>query len=158
MKKHNIILALTILIIAVTNYNASAQISGKPMAMPELNAPWTARELLAPATLAKRINTGNLNHAIILNIGAVEDIKSAKHVGAVSKPENLAALKHMAATWPKNTQLIIYCGCCPFAKCPNIRPAFTELKKMKFGNVKLLDLPTNLKTNWIAKGYPLAAR
>jgi len=54
--------------------------------------------------------------------------------------------------------MVIYCGCCPFTKCPNIRPAFQQLKKMGFTNVKVLDLPVNLQTNWIAIGYPLAGK
>jgi hypothetical protein len=29
------------------------------------------------------------------------------------------------------------------------------MKAMGFSNGKLLNLPTNLKQNWIAKGYPV---
>jgi len=29
------------------------------------------------------------------------------------------------------------------------------LKSMKFTNYHLLDLPHNIKTDWIAKGYPV---
>jgi hypothetical protein len=52
----------------------------------------------------------------------------------------------------------VYCGCCPFEKCPNIRPAFNLMKAMGFSNGKLLNLPTNLKQNWIAKGYPVEGK
>ena len=51
--------------------------------------------------------------------------------------------------------MIIYCGCCPFRRCPNVRPAFELLKKMKFTNAKLLNLPTSLNDDWISKGYPM---
>ncbi|RYE25855.1 MAG: hypothetical protein EOP45_04415 [Sphingobacteriaceae bacterium] len=57
---------------------------------------------------------------------------------------------------PKTTSVVVYCGCCPFNKCPNIRPAFTALQKKGFTDVKVLDLPTNLKVDWSSKGYPLA--
>jgi len=53
---------------------------------------------------------------------------------------------------------VIYCGCCPFEHCPNVRPAFQLLNEMKFTNQKLLNLSTNLKTDWIDKGYPVAKK
>ena len=120
--------------------------------------PWKESELMEPATLAKNIDDASLLNTNIFNIGAVEDIKGAIHIGAVNNPENLAKLVDAVALLPKGKQIIIYCGCCPFAKCPNIRPAFNELKKLGFTNIKLLDLPVNLHTNWIAKGFPLAAK
>jgi hypothetical protein len=120
-------------------------------------APWTNKELIEPATLAAQL-MGDHDHPVIFNIGKVEDIKGAKHIGPVSKPENLEKLKNEVAPLPKNTELIIYCGCCPFAKCPNIRPAFTTLKKSGFTNIKVLDIPINLETNWTGKGYPLAGK
>jgi len=125
---------------------------------PSLTAtnPWTDSQLIAPSELAAWVKAGGPKLPLILNIGAVEDIKSAVHIGAVNDTKNLEKLKAAVASFPKNTPLIIYCGCCPFAKCPNIRPAFSELIKAGFTNVKLLNLSTNLKTNWIAKGYPLA--
>jgi hypothetical protein len=53
--------------------------------------------------------------------------------------------------------VIIYCGCCPFDKCPNIRPAFAALKEMGFKNARLLDLPKNIKADWLDKNYPAAS-
>ena len=156
MKKVKFIILLSLLFTGLATFRASAQTSSKPAAMPGLNDPWTESQLLEPSLLADHIRSGDAKSTIILNIGAVEDIKSAKHIGAVSNAENLEKLKSAVSGLPKNTDLVIYCGCCPFVKCPNIRPAFTELKKLGFTNVKLLNLTTNLKTDWIAKGYPLA--
>ena len=56
----------------------------------------------------------------------------------------------------KKRNIVIYCGCCPFKDCPNIRPAFSLLNSMKFTNHKLLNLPLNLKTDWINHGYPMS--
>lgn len=144
------------LLFVCTAFTARAQTS--PVAMPTLgvNNPWTESQLLEPAELAADIKAGETKTPIIFNIGAVEDIKGAIHIGSVSNAENLEKLKKAVTALSKNTAIVIYCGCCPFAKCPNIRPAFNELKKAGFTNVKLLNLSTNLKTNWIAKGYPLA--
>ena len=50
---------------------------------------------------------------------------------------------------------MIYCGGCPFSRCPNARPAFELLKELKFTKAKLLNLPTSLNENWVSKGYPM---
>ena len=120
--------------------------------------PWTAKQLIAPAVLATDMKDGKTNDFHIYNIGAVEDIKGAKHIGPVSNLTNLEKLKANIASLPKNTVIIIYCGCCPFSKCPNIRPAFTELTKEGFTDIRLLDLPKNLQSNWITPGYPLKTK
>jgi hypothetical protein len=145
-------------LICIGTFTAQAQTSPGAMTMPGVTNPWKDSELIEPATLAAAINAGEVKNAVIYNIGVVEDIKGATHIGGASKAENLEKLKRTASALPKSTPIIIYCGCCPFAKCPNIRPAFTELKSLGFNNVKLLNLPVNLQTNWIAKGYPLAAK
>ena len=123
-----------------------------------LFVPFNASQLEEPALLAQQIKAGKTDTPLILNIGAVQDIEGAKHIGPVSDPANLAAFKKAIADLPQNTLIVIYCGCCPFTKCPNIKPAFDELKRLGFTNAKVLDLPTNLKTNWIASGYPLASK
>ena len=157
LKKTYAIILITALA-CLTTFYTKAQISN-PVA-PSLTAPnpWTDSQLLEPSALADQIKNGGTNLPLILNIGAVEDIKGATHIGAVNDAKNLEKLKNTVAALPKNTAIVIYCGCCPFARCPNIRPAFSELVKSGFTNVKLLNLSTNLKTNWIAKGYPLAAK
>lgn len=118
--------------------------------------PWTESQLIQPANLASIIKDPQAQKPIIFNIGVVDDIKSATHLGAASETDNLALLKAKLKSLPSSSFIVVYCGCCPFAKCPNIRPAFSMLKDMGFTNGKLLNLGTNLKTDWISKGYPLA--
>lgn len=137
-------------------FKTKAQVSPGAMPTTLINYPWTDGELIEPAQLVATLKEAPASQPLILNIGAVEDIKDAKHIGAVSNADNMNMLISTVAALPKNTAIVIYCGCCPFTKCPNIRPAFQKLKKLGFTNVKLLNLPTNLQTNWIAKGYPLA--
>jgi hypothetical protein len=158
MKRNCLITILSLMFVGFISMNTQAQTS--PATMPTLSStsPWTADQLLEPAELAAEIKAGDAKIPIIFNIGAVEDIKGAKHIGAVNNAQNLEKFKNALALLPKTTAVVIYCGCCPFAKCPNIRPAFLELQKAGFTNIKLLNLSTNLKTNWIAQGYPLAAK
>ena len=72
--------------------------------------------------------------------------------GPASTPDGLADLKRWAANLPRNREIVIYCGCCPFAHCPNIRPAFTALQEMGFKSIRVLVLETGLGQDWVEKG------
>jgi hypothetical protein len=158
MRKNLFAGVLCVLIFGITNMKANAQ--AVPLVQRALApaTPWTKTELIEPAALAAVLNNLQATAPLIYNIGAVEDIKDAKHIGTVSRPENFEKFKNAIAGLSKNAIIVIYCGCCPFTKCPNIRPAYQELKMEGFTNIRVLDLPTNLKSDWIAKGYPLASK
>ena len=81
-------------------------------------------------------------------------IPGSVYAGPGSKAEGLDALKAAAANVPRDREVIIYCGCCPFDRCPNVRPAVALLKQMGFTRVKALNLPTNFAADWLDHGYP----
>jgi hypothetical protein len=90
-------------------------------------------------------------------VGPAGLIKDAVDMGVAHEKENLDKLKEFLSKEKRDRQIVIYCGCCPFERCPNIRPAFKLLNDMKFTNQKLLNLSHNLKADWINYGYPMAA-
>lgn len=120
--------------------------------------PWRPDQLMEPKELADIINDSSSVKPLIINIGPAGLIKGAVDIGATHEPQNLDKLKEMLSPETRDRQIVIYCGCCPFQNCPNIRPAFKLLNDMKFTNQKLLDLPHNLKADWINYGYPMTPR
>jgi len=82
-------------------------------------------------------------------------IPGAVYAGPGSKPEGLAMLKSAAANLPRTREIVIYCGCCPWDRCPNVKPAMEALKQMGFTKVKALYLENNFATDWIGKDYPV---
>jgi hypothetical protein len=118
--------------------------------------PWTAKELIEPAALASMIRDPKVQQPVIYNVGPLDNIKGAIAIGPTRDPANLGKMKKALASVPKNKMVVIYCGCCPFRNCPNIRPAFTLLKELGYSNARLLNLPQNLKVNWTDFGYPMA--
>ena len=82
-------------------------------------------------------------------------IPGAAYAGPGSKAEGIALLKEAVAKLPRDREIVIYCGCCPWDKCPNITPALAALKEMGFTRVKALYVAENFKANWIDKGYPV---
>lgn len=120
-----------------------------------INEPWTEKQLMPPAELAKIINEGGKSPIYIYSIGPSGLIKNAIDIGETNDSKNLKKFKKEVSKLPLDANIVIYCGCCPFGDCPNIRPSFSLLKEMKFTNHKLLYLPQNLKADWIDKGYPM---
>lgn len=118
--------------------------------------PWRPDQLLQPEQLAAVINDPTTVKPLIINIGPVNLIKGAIKAGQAKEKENLKDLKKLLSKENKKREIVIYCGCCPFKDCPNIRPAFSLLTEMKFTSHKLLNLPRNLKMDWINHGYPMS--
>jgi thiosulfate/3-mercaptopyruvate sulfurtransferase len=112
-------------------------------------------DLVEPAALAATLGDAKAAKPVIFNIGSVQQIKGAISIGPAGVQGNLDKFKQQLAKLPKDKEVIIYCGCCPFTRCPNVGPAMELLKKMKFTNAKLLYLPSNLNDDWISKGYPM---
>lgn len=118
--------------------------------------PWTQEQLLDPRDLALTINTPQSHQPIVLSVGPAAIIKNSIDIGSTREKENLDKLKQQLKDISKEETIVLYCGCCPFDKCPNIRPAFELLNQMQFKNHKLLDLPHNIKMDWIDHGFPVA--
>ncbi len=120
--------------------------------------PWTQKELVQPKVLAERLEAHE--RPPIFYVGFPMLYRNGSHVagammaGPCSKAEGLNALKKAVAELPRDKELFIYCGCCPFVKCPNIRPAYTALHDMGFTKVKVVVLENNLDSDWVGKGYP----
>ncbi|MBX2932485.1 MAG: rhodanese-like domain-containing protein [Chitinophagaceae bacterium] len=117
--------------------------------------PWNSQQLLDPAILAKKINQNQTKNMLIYCIGPDAIIKGSINIGAGENAANIKKLKEQLKNVSKDKEVVIYCGCCPFDRCPNVRPAFKALKEMGFKNAKLLNLSNNIKTNWIDKNYPM---
>jgi hypothetical protein len=119
--------------------------------------PWKPEQLMEPAFLAKKLASTE-KHPIIFNIGPSGVIKEAIDIGPGQEKANIEKLKKELVKLDKSTEIVVYCGCCPFKNCPNIRPAFEALNAAGLKNSFLLNLPENLRVDWIAKGYPMSEK
>jgi thiosulfate/3-mercaptopyruvate sulfurtransferase len=114
---------------------------------------WTTKELMEPAVLAKQLQSGK-DLPVLISVGPGALIPGSISIGMIKEEGNLGKLKEQLAALPKEKPVVVYCGCCPFEHCPNVRPAVALLKEMKFTNYFLLNLPHNIKADWIDKNYP----
>lgn len=119
--------------------------------------PWTKSEVLEPAALASMVKGEKPPTVLCVAFPVLYKLKhisNAGFAGPGSKPEGIEMLKKAVANLPKNADLVIYCGCCPMVKCPNIRPAYKTLKEMGYTHVRILDIPNNMNADWYSKNYP----
>ena len=84
-------------------------------------------------------------------------IPGSVYAGPGNSEAGLAMLKAEAGKVGRDREVVVYCGCCPWDRCPNVKPAVDLLKQMGFANVKALYLATGFKADWLDKGYAAAA-
>ena len=119
--------------------------------------PWGSHTV-SPADLVKELSA--VDKPVIVctappSMYRMAHIAAAVLHGPASSPGPLNELTAWAKGLPRTTSLVIYCGCCPLAYCPNLRPAYNALKDMGFKNLRVLILAENFGTDWVDRGYPV---
>jgi thiosulfate/3-mercaptopyruvate sulfurtransferase len=120
--------------------------------------PWRDSQTVQPAELNKEL-VDSKTAPLVLFVGfqrlyRAGHIKGAQFHGSGGSADGLAQIKAWAASLPRSTNLVIYCGCCPMERCPNIRPAFETLRDLGFTKIRVLILPNSFETDWANQGLP----
>jgi thiosulfate/3-mercaptopyruvate sulfurtransferase len=84
-------------------------------------------------------------------------VPGAVYAGPASRAEGLELLKAAVDKLPRDSEIVVYCGCCPWSNCPNVKPAMALLKDMGFTHAKAIYLETGFAKDWTEKGYPVEA-
>jgi thiosulfate/3-mercaptopyruvate sulfurtransferase len=122
---------------------------------------WTARQTIEPAALVKELGSPASRPRFIACVG-FRTLYEGAHVpgasfhGPAANSKGLQDLKSWAQPLPRSAGIVIYCGCCPLAHCPNLRPAFDALRDMGFKKVRVLMLRNDFAHDWVRVGYPIA--
>lgn len=130
-------------------------------------APAVSPESAYSIPQAQLIQAGELNRLLanrvavkplILQVGshvlfAQSHIPGSEYVGSGSQATGLQQLQNRVAPLSRKTFIVLYCGCCPWNRCPNVGPAFKQLHDLGFTNVKVLYLADNFGTDWVDKRY-----
>jgi len=119
-----------------------------------------ASRQITPEDLVKMLQTGK-EKPLILQVGshtlyAQAHIPGSEYVGAASTDAGLQQLRKRVEPLPRSKSIVLYCGCCPWGHCPNVKPADDALAAMGFKNVKVLYISDNFGANWVDKSYPTA--
>jgi thiosulfate/3-mercaptopyruvate sulfurtransferase len=120
--------------------------------------PWTSSQVITTEKLNNVLSDKKSDKPIVLMVG-FDFLYDQGHIpgsifaGTASNKTGLEKLKSTVKNYKKNQSIVIYCGCCPFNHCPNVRPAFKELKDLGYENVRVLYIPNDFEHNWENKGY-----
>ena len=113
--------------------------------------------LIQPIVLAAALKNGERPAILQVGFKVMYDeahIPGSLYAGPTGKDDGVALLKQAVVTLDKDKPLVIYCGCCPWVRCPNVANAWKTLTALGFKNLKVLYIPDNFGADWVEKGYP----
>jgi thiosulfate/3-mercaptopyruvate sulfurtransferase len=132
---------------------------GSAVAGPRPAASIPSADLIQPAAFAAILGGEAARKPVILQVGfrtlyEQAHIPTAEYAGPAGNGQGLKSLRGRAAHLPKDADIVIYCGCCPWDHCPNIADAYFALRALGFTHVRVLYIPNNFGDDWVEKGYP----
>ncbi|MFZ0339906.1 MAG: rhodanese-like domain-containing protein [Terracidiphilus sp.] len=149
--------ALMVLCVAPSGMRAAGQWAAPS---PSSASSIPTSELLQPEELNRLLQTPGAEKPLILQVGShvlysEAHIPKSEYAGAGSQDAGAQTLRNRVASLPRKTFIVLYCGCCPWGRCPNVGPAYKLLLDMGFTRVKVLYLANNFGADWVNKGFPV---
>ena len=119
----------------------------------------TARQI-SSEELVKLLQSGK-EKPLLIQVGShvlytQAHIPGSEYIGPGSTEAGIQQLRKRVEGLPHTKLIVLYCGCCPWGHCPNVKPADDKLAAMGFTKVKVLYLANNFGADWVDKGYPTA--
>ncbi len=120
-----------------------------------------ASRLINPDELVRILQSAKSEKPLTIQVGshvlyAQAHIPGSEYIGPASSESGLQLLRKRVEPLPRKSFIVLYCGCCPWGHCPNVKPADDALRAMGFTNVKVLFIPGNFGMDWVEKGFPVA--
>jgi hypothetical protein len=117
--------------------------------------------LVQPADWAAQLKDGSAARTLTLHVGFKTmfdqaHIPGSEYAGPGNTGAGLQVLRDRVASLAKDAPILIYCGCCPWTRCPNMAAAYDVLVELGFTHVKAMIINDNFGTDWVDKGYPTA--
>jgi hypothetical protein len=118
-------------------------------------------QLIQPEELKTMLHSTVGVQPLILQVGSrmmfdQAHIPNSEYAGPGSREDGLKLLRDRAKLLAKSRLIVLYCGCCPWNRCPNVGGAYKALSDLGFTNVRVLYIADNFGSDWVSKGYPVA--
>ncbi len=123
---------------------------------------WQSAERITPVELAQTLRTAGTEKPAMFHVGfrvlfAQAHIPGSHYAGPGRDQTGIDALRSAVAALPKTKAIVLYCGCCPWERCPNLEKPWTMLRTAGFTRVKVLYIPKDFGHDWVQKGYAVEA-
>jgi len=121
------------------------------------NDPWADSQTVQAADLSKELVDPKAAPTVIFvgfaRLYTAGHIRRAQFHGTTGTDDGLTQFHNWVDALPRGANIVIYCGCCPMERCPNIRPAFATLRDLGFTKTRVLILPGDFAKDWADKGF-----
>lgn len=135
-----------------------------PFGAPSENSAYSIAQaqLIQPAELNRMLHAASGEKPLMFQVGsrmlfAQAHIAGSEYIGPGAQPEGLQQLQKRVSSLKRDTLIVLYCGCCPWNRCPNVAPAYRLLQHMGFTRAKVLYMADNFGADWVSKGYAVAS-
>ena len=144
---------LALILAAVMSFSLSDGV-GQATSIPETRQ-------ISIEELVKSLQSPEKDGALIIQVGShvlysQAHIPGSEYVGPASSDAGIQRLRKRVESLPRTKLIVLYCGCCPWNHCPNVKPAYEALEALGFRNFKVLYLANNFGADWVGRGYPTA--
>jgi thiosulfate/3-mercaptopyruvate sulfurtransferase len=117
--------------------------------------------LISPEELVKVLQSAKSDKPLVIQVGShvlfsQAHVPGSEYIGPAAAEDGIQRLRKRVEAEPRDRFIIIYCGCCPWSHCPNVKPADDTLQALGFSNVRVLYIANNFGSDWVDKGYPVA--
>ena len=129
---------------------------GKPMEP----SPIPAADLINTQDLVKILQSPKGERPLLIYVGfrfpyTQAHLPGSEYYGPAANEAAVQQLRKRVEGLARSRFIVIYCGCCPWSRCPNVKPAYEALHNLGFTKLKVLYIPDNLGTDWVNRGYPV---
>ena len=151
----------TLIVLLTLTFTATplmrAQITPAPAALSATAIP--ASSLIQAEALVRILKSTQKEKPVMLHVGSrvmfsQAHIPGSEYAGPGSQASGIQSLEDTVSSMPKKRHIVLYCGCCPWGRCPNVGPAYKRLHELGFTQVQVLYLANNFGDDWVNKGYP----
>jgi hypothetical protein len=116
-RNRNVVLTVAVLVLVLISGVFAFQASSIP----------TSR-LINPDELVKVLQSFKGERPLMIQVGshvlyAQAHIPGSEYIGPASSESGLQQLRKRVESLSRNKFIVIYCGCCPWSHCPNVKPA-----------------------------------
>ena len=119
-----------------------------------------AADLINAQDLAKILQSSEGKRPLLIYVGfhplyTQAHIPRSEFFGPAANEAAVQQLRKRVEGLARSRFIVVYCGCCPWNHCPNVKPAYAALHNLGFTKLKVLYIPDNLGTDWVNRGYPV---
>jgi hypothetical protein len=135
-------------------------IPGASQAKPPEPSPIPAADLINTQDLVKILQSPKGERPLLIYVGfrfpyTQAHLPGSEYYGPAANEAAVQQLRKRVEGLARSRFIVIYCGCCPWSRCPNVKPAYEALHNLGFTKLKVLYIPDNLGTDWVNRGYPV---